>query len=142
MINFFIKNTPINPITVIIPTISLKFSDTNKSDIAHIAKYKYTTVLEDSLCKMSCFSGLEQYRSSNEYSDKADKIREANEALTAFADLQKAGMGKESLKRLMAWLNEEKKLKISKKALMEEITEADIPEEIQLFFNEIKNAMT
>ena len=111
-------------------------------DTIRLAKYKYTTVLEDSLCKMSCFSGLEQYRSSNEYRDKADKIREANEALTAFADLQKAGMGKESLKRLMAWLNEEKKLKISKQALMEEITEADIPEEIQLFFNEIKNAMT
>lgn len=110
-------------------------------DTIRLAKYKYNTVLEDSLSKMSCFTGLEQYRASNEYRAKADEIRDANEALTDFSALQKAGMGKESLKRLMSWLNEEKKLKISKKALIANLEATDISEEIQSFFESIKNAM-
>ena len=110
-------------------------------DTIRLSKYKYTTVLEDSLSKMSCFNGLEQYRSSNEYRAKADKIRDTNEALTAFDDLKKAGMGKESLKLLMGWLCEEKKLKIPKKALLTDLKIDDIPDEIRSFFESIKQAM-
>lgn len=87
---------------------------------------------------MSCFSGLEQYRSSNEYRAKAVEIRTANESLTAFEDLRKEGMGKEALKRLLTWLNENKKLKISRKGLISDIRVEDIPDEIRAFFEEIK----
>lgn len=106
-----------------------------------LARYSYTTVLEDCLSKMSCFSGLEQYRGSNEYRAKAVEIRTAHESLTSFDDLRKEGMGKESLKRLLAWLNEEKKLKISKKGLISDICAEDIPNEIRVFFEEVKKAM-
>ena len=110
-------------------------------DTIRLSKYKYNTVLEDSLSKMSCFTGLEQYRGSNEYRTKADEIREANEALSDFKDLRKAGMGKESLKRLLAWLNEDRKLKISRKGLISDMRVEDIPDEIRTFFEEIKKAM-
>ena len=109
--------------------------------LMELIQYKYNTVIEDSLSKMSCFTGLEQYRGSNEYRAKADKIREANEALSSFEDLRKAGMGKESLKRLLAWISEDKKLKISKKGLISDIGTEDIPDEIRIFFEEIKKAM-
>ena len=107
-------------------------------DTIRLAKYSYTTVLEDCLSKMSCFSGLEQYRGSNEYRRKASEIRTANEALTEFADLRKVGMGKESLKQLLSWLNDEKKLKIS---LISNVMADDIPDEIKQFFDSIKKAM-
>ena len=90
---------------------------------------------------MSCFSGLEQYRGSNEYRGKASEIRTANEAFTEFDDLIKVGMGKESLKLLSTWLNDEKKLKISKKGLIANVTADDIPDEIKQFFSNIKTAM-
>ena len=110
-------------------------------DTIRLSKFKYNTVIEDSLYKMSSFTGLEQYRGTNEYRAKADKIRGINEALTNFDELKKVGMGKESLKLLMSWLNEEKKLKISKKALISNIGIDDIPEEIRTFFDSIKQAM-
>ena len=110
-------------------------------DTIQLARYSYTTVLEDCLSKMSCFSGLEQYRGSNEYRAKAVEIRTAHESLTAFDDLRKEGMGKETLKRLLAWLNEDKKLKISRKGLISDIRVEDIPDEIRTFFEEIKKAM-
>ena len=110
-------------------------------DTIRLAKYPYTTVLEDCLSKMSCFPGLEQYRGSNEYRGKASEIRTANEALTEFAELRKVGMGKESLKRLLSWLNDEKKLKTSKKGLISNVTADDIPGEIKQVFDNIKNAM-
>jgi hypothetical protein len=110
-------------------------------DTIRLAKYPYTTVLEDCLSKMSCFSGLEQYRGSNEYRGKASEIRTANEALTEFADLRKVGMGKESLKQLLSWLNDEKKLKISKRGLISNVIADDIPDEIKQFFDSIKRAM-
>ena len=50
-------------------------------------------------------------------------------------------MGKESLKRLLAWLNEDRKLKISRKGLISDIKVEDIPDEIRTFFEEIKKAM-
>ena len=41
----------------------------------------------------------------------------------------------------MACINEELKLKISKKALYDELEENDIPNEIKEFFDSIKQAM-
>lgn len=50
-------------------------------------------------------------------------------------------MGKEGLKQILCWLNEEKKLKISKKAIISELQIDDIPDEIQEFLYRIKQAM-
>lgn len=106
-----------------------------------LAKYDYCTVLEDNLQKLSAFEGLELYRSSNEYRRKAKEIRTANETLTDINELRRTGMGKEGLKQILHWLNEEKKLKISKKYIIAELQVDDIPEEIEKFLNGIKQAM-
>lgn len=110
-------------------------------DTIRLAKYKYNTVIEDSLSKLSSFKGLEIYRSSNEYRKKADEIRETNEATCEIDQLRKVGMGKECLKSLLGWLNSEKHLKISKKALINELMVDEIPEEIKSFFESIQQAM-
>ena len=106
-----------------------------------LAKYDYCTVLEDNLQKLSSFDGLELYRASNEYRRKAKEIRTANEALTDIDELRRTGMGKEGLKQVLAWINEEKKLKLSKKHLISELTVDDIPDEIRDFLRGIKQAM-
>lgn len=110
-------------------------------DTIRLAKYKYATVLEDNLSKLSSFDGLELYRSSNEYRRKAEKIRADNELSTELSDLCRVGMGKETLKGIMRWLNEEQKLKISKKAVINMITEEDIPDEIKSFFRGVRQAI-
>lgn len=110
-------------------------------DTIRLAKYRYTTVIEDCLNKISSFDGLELYRSANEYRRKAEEIRSTNESLTNIEDLRRAGMGKESLKSIMKWLNDEKQLKISKKGLIGFLVEDDIPKEIKEFFQNIKQSM-
>ncbi len=50
-------------------------------------------------------------------------------------------MGKEGLKQILSWLNEEKKLKVSKKAIIAELQIDDIPNEIREFLSRIKQAM-
>lgn len=105
------------------------------------AKYRYTPVLEDNLAKLSYFDGLELYRGTNEYRKKAEEIFKSYDALTDLSELRRVGMGKESLKIVMAWINEELKLKISKKALYEGLEQTDIPDEIKKFFDSVKQAM-
>lgn len=110
-------------------------------DTIRLAKYKYTTVLEDNLLKLSSFEGLEIYRSSNDYRRKAEAIRSTNEQMTSLEDLTRVGMGKEALKAVMSWINNELHLKISKKALIDSLEVDDIPNEIRSWFSDVKSAM-
>lgn len=110
-------------------------------DTIRLAKYKYTTVLEDNLLKLSSFEGLEIYRSSNDYRRKAEAIRSTNEQMTSLGDLTRVGMGKETLKAIMSWINDELHLKISKKALIDSLEVDDIPNEIRSWFSDVKSAM-
>ena len=98
-------------------------------------------LLRINLQKLSSFDGLELYRSSNEYRRKAKEIRTVNETLTDINELRRVGMGKEGLKQILCWLNEEKKLKISKKAIISELQIDDIADEIRAFLFGIKRAM-
>lgn len=107
-----------------------------------LSKYRYTTVLEDSLSKLSVFDGLELYRSANEYRSKAEEIRKENEAYDDIDNLRRVGMGKECLKELMAWLTGELHLHISKRGIIDNLLVEDIPEEIVELFHEIKEAMS
>ena len=98
-------------------------------------------ILEDNLAKLSSFEGLELYRSANEYRGKAETIRSSYEQMTSFDDLRRVGMGKEALKAIMRWANEELHLKLSKKALIDNLEESDIPNEIKTWFMDIKSAV-
>lgn len=110
-------------------------------DTIQLTKYRYTSGLEDNLSKLSYFDGLELYRGANEYRKKAKEIFESYDALSDQSELCRVGMGKEALKIVMAWINEELKLKISKKALYEGLEEFDIPDEIKEFFSSVKQAI-
>lgn len=106
-----------------------------------LAKYKYATVLEDNLAKLSSFDGLELYRSSNEYRRKAEAIRLGYEQYNSIDDLCIVGMGKESLKEVMRWLTADLHLKISKRDLIDCLEETDIPPEIADLFNDIRSSI-
>ena len=47
-------------------------------------------------------------------------------------------MGKEALKAIMRWTNKELHLKLSKKALIDNLEESDMPNEIKTWFMDIK----
>ncbi len=110
-------------------------------DTIQLAKYRYTPVLEDNLSKLSYIDGLELYRAANEYRRKAKEIFDSYDALSEQPDLCRVGMGKEALKIVMAWINDDLKLKISKKALYDVLEKNDIPNEIKAFFERVKLAM-
>lgn len=110
-------------------------------DTIRLSKYKYNTVLEDCLSKLSSFDNLEIYRSANEYRNKADMIRSENELYTDIDNLRRVGMGKECLKGLMSWLNDEKHLHIAKRSIIENLIPDNIPQEIVELFRSIMQAI-
>lgn len=121
-------------------TIEEKICEYLKNTI-QFNKYRYPAVLEDNLTKLSCFNGLELYRATNEYRKKAEEILKVYEATSDQSELHRVGMGKETLKAIMRWINEDLKLKLSKKSLYDELTEDDIPNEIKTFFDNVRQAM-
>lgn len=110
-------------------------------DTIRLSKYKYSTVLEDCLSKLSSFDNLEIYRSANEYRRKAENIRSENESYEDVDNLRRVGMGKECLRELMSWLTSEKHLHIAKRAIIENLTPDNIPQEIIELFQSIKRAI-
>ena len=111
------------------------------SDTINLARYNYATVLEDNLGKLSVYPGLENYRSSNEYRSKAQAIRNSYEAVDDLDSLITHGMGKEALKALIRWLNEECHLRISKKNLINALQATEISQEVVDLLQTIRDAM-
>ena len=101
----------------------------------------YATVLEDNLGKLSVYPGLENYRSGNEYRSKAQAIRNSYEAVDDLDSLITHGMGKEALKALIRWLNEECHLRISKKNLINALQATEISQEVVDLLQTIRDAM-
>jgi len=110
-------------------------------DTIRLAEYKYFSVLEDNIYKLSFYKELEAYRQTNEYRKKSDSIFKQYLPLTKFSDLVIVGMGKESLSALMQWLIADKHLKISKKSLIDNISPELIPQEIKDILGAIKRAI-
>ena len=111
------------------------------SNTINFARYNYATVLEDNLGKLSVFPGLDIYRSSNEYRGKAKEIRDSYETIDDLDKLITHGMGKETLKAVIKWLNEECHLKIGKKNLINALQPDEIPQEIVKLLQTIHSKM-
>lgn len=95
-----------------------------------LASYNYTQNLEDNINKSSLTLTRDRM-ALNDLREQANKARTKYEAFTSKNDLLKYGMGKEALKKVLAWINNELKLKLSKRDIISSITLNDIPEELK-----------
>lgn len=106
------------------------------------AKYKYDDVLEDSIFKTGLLLNRQEYRNTVVVKSEAEKIRSTYESSTQKEDFFKCGMGKEALKQLFKWLNDEKHLNLNKEDVLEEITSEDINDEIVSILQLLKSNLS
>lgn len=96
-----------------------------------MSRYKYDDNLEDSIFKMSLILNLQEYRNNNLLKNEAEKIRMSYENLTDKEQYKKIGMGKEALKQIFKWLNNELKLNLNKDDILDAMEKEDIPKEME-----------
>lgn len=94
-------------------------------------RYKYNDTLEDGIFKTAILLQKPEYRDQNHLKSEAEKIRRKYEEFTDIDELLIVGMGKETRKLLMRWLNDEKGLNICKDDILDSLEPEDIPEELQ-----------
>jgi AAA15 family ATPase/GTPase len=124
-------------------TLRRKIADFLRETIEK-SRYRMDSNLEDSIWKTAILVNDREYvRSKNEVASAAIKIRQEYEDLTKLEDLILVGMGKEARKQLFKWLGEEKKLNLSEKDIIDNLTETDIPQEIHEILQSLRsNAAT
>lgn len=96
-----------------------------------MSKFKYDDNLEDSIFKTSLLLKLDQYRGQNNIRTEAERMRSSYETFDTIDNLITVGMGKETLKLLFKWLNEDRKLNLCKEDVLEAFTVEDIPDDIK-----------
>lgn len=117
-----------------------KIIDSLKNTII-MSRYKYDDNLEDSIFKASLILNLQEYRNNNEVKREAEKIRMGYEEIDDKETYKKIGMGKEALKQVFNWLNNEMKLNLNKDDLLEEMEEKDISLEIRDILRSLQSNM-
>lgn len=95
-----------------------------------MSRYKYDDNLEDSIYKMSQILNLQDYRNNNALKHEAEKIRMSYEEIDDKEMYKKIGMGKETVRQIFRWLNEELKLNLNRSDILEVMDKEDIPMEM------------
>lgn len=122
-----------------IPTedeIKLKLYNTLKESI-QLRSYNYEDTLEDNIYKTSLMLSLSEYRNPQKAKSESKEILNTYEQYDNFNQLQEIGMGKEVLRKFLKWINEDKKLILSKKDIIENFSVEKIPEEIKEILNNL-----
>jgi len=102
-------------------------------------KYSYDDALEDNIYKTALLLRDDTYRGTNATKSEAKRIRGIYEPYTGYDDLARVGMGKEALKQLLKWVNEEKLLQIGKQEIIDGLQLGDIPDELKDLLQELKS---
>ena len=102
-------------------------------------RYGFDDVLEDRIYKTATLLGLREYRELHKAKGEAKRIRENYENYTSFRELINVAMGKEALKGVLVWLNQEMKLNISTKDILEYLEASDIPQEILRILEQLRS---
>lgn len=96
-----------------------------------MSKYKYDDNLEDSIFKASLILNMQEYRSQNTLKAEAERIRGGYEENGDKESYKRIGMGKEALKQIFFWLNNDLKLNLSKEDILDVMQKEDIPVEME-----------
>ncbi|MEA5554797.1 AAA family ATPase, partial [Anabaena cylindrica UHCC 0172] len=124
----------------IIPTIEEIESKIIHSlkDTISLNTYNFPYNLEDNIHKTASLLKLEDYRSQGARSESNNLIK-TYVNYDNMNNLLIVGMGKETLKNLRAWINNELKLNISQKDILDNLEPTDIPEEIKTILEQLKS---
>lgn len=96
-----------------------------------MSKYKYDDNLEDSIFKASLILNMQEYRSQNILKAEAERIRGNYEENSDKESYKRIGMGKEALKQIFYWLNNDLSLNLSKEDILDVMQKEDIPIEME-----------
>jgi len=102
-------------------------------------KYNYDDSLEDNIYKTALLLHDDTYRGTNATKSEAKRIRGIYAPYTDYDELARVGMGKEALKLLLKWLNEEKLIQIGKQDIVDNLQLEDIPDELKDLLKKLKS---
>ncbi len=106
-------------------------------DSIRLAKANYSGNLEENLYKSGILIGDDSYRNFATCKSEASLIRDSYELCSSWEDLIIVGMGKETLRGFMKWVNEDLKIKFSIRDIFKVIEPEDIPEEMKVFLRSL-----
>ncbi|WP_167856684.1 AAA family ATPase [Hymenobacter aquaticus] len=95
-----------------------------------LRKYNFEGTLEENIYKSAQLMGKQEYRNPELARSEAKKICELYEADGTFESLIINGMGKETMKGIMHWINNDLKVQISYAEILASLELEDIPSEI------------
>jgi hypothetical protein len=125
-----------------IPTqdeITSKILETLKATIC-MSKYGFDTNLRDSIYKTALLLNIQEYRNLVNCESEAKQLREKYETCKELDILLDIGMGKEALKEIRKWINEELKFcNFSNEDILRCVELEDVPTEIGEILNELKS---
>ena len=104
-----------------------------------MSKYKYDDNLEDSIFKTGLLLNLAEYRNMSTVKSEAEKIRSKYEEEQNCELYRNIGMGKEALKQLFQWLNNDIRLNLSKEDILDAMQLEDVPQELIEILKSLKS---
>lgn len=106
-----------------------------------LAKYNFNYNLEDSINKTAQLLGKPEYRNPQTCKSEASRLQGSYDQYDDLNDLITVGMGKEALKSLLNWLNQDLKLNLSQKDVIsnDNIKFSEVPDEIRIVLEQLKS---
>ncbi|MBD2597908.1 AAA family ATPase [Nostoc spongiaeforme FACHB-130] len=104
-----------------------------------MSKYSFDDNLEDSIYKTALLLKIQEYRNPQACESESKKQRARYETYENIDELLTVGMGKETLRGIMAWLNDDLKLNLSKNDILKCLEPSDIPEEIKNILEQLRS---
>ena len=114
---------------VTIEKIRDKIKEFLKSTIS-FSKFGFDRLIEESIHKTAQVVGLEEYRNYSKAQSEAIKIRSEYEKIDDLNDLLVYGLGKETLKLLLNYINSDLRIPLSKANILNEFKAEVAPKEI------------
>ncbi|MEG4634361.1 ATP-binding protein [Microcoleus sp. AR_TQ3_B6] len=108
-----------------------------------LTRYNFNFNLEDSISKTAQLLNNSEYR-GQACKSEASKLLAIYDRYNDFDDLVTVGMGKETLKSLLNWINQDLKLNLSKKDIIgnDNIKSSDVPKEIRTILLQLRSKVS
>ena len=104
-----------------------------------LRKYNYDNVVEDNIYKSANLIGKDEYRNPTKARKEAEKLCTEYEQRDSFEDLVQNGMGKETIKNILHWINHTLKFQLSFSEIVDSLQLEDLPDEISGLLKSIKS---
>lgn len=104
-----------------------------------LSDYNFDRNLEDSIYKTANLVRNEEYQNRQKCISKAIELRKIYGRYDDLEKLLIVGMGKETLRELRSWINQDLKLNFSNNDILNNLDQTDIPDEIQQILTKLRS---